>query len=282
MKNMKLSKKISFFYLWILALALLLWILWGGDQDLKLNSDTVMISPNFSFWFGTDSLGRDYVYRLLAGGVLTLKLTLLSTTSALFIALMIGFLSGWFEGWMPRTLFRLMDFIQSVPSLALAAVLFLFLQNSFQNQSAESISYWSLFLSLVMTQWVGPARWLRAEIIQIRYEPFIEASRSLGASSYQALKFHLVPALKPSLFLLFGLELPKHIFFESFLSFIGFGFQPPLSSWGSLVQEGWKYLSTAPHLTFIPLFFVISFSWSINNAFGVGGRIEAQDFKTFN
>lgn len=218
---------------------------------------------------GTDSLGRDYMYKISQGGLLTLTLTLLTTITAICLGTIIGFVSGWSKSWPGILLFRLMDFIQTVPSLVLAAVIYFCSQYFLADLNSDLASWVSMWVCLVLTQWIGPSRLIRNEVMKIKSETYIEASLSMGATKTQIFRTHVWPALMKTLILLFGLELPKHIFFESFLSYIGFGFQPPLASWGTLIQEGWKHLATSSYLTFIPLFLVISFVWAVNNVFSL-------------
>ncbi len=252
-------------YLSALVILMLYYVLHSAEASI--DSSEILSVPSAKFWLGTDSLGRDYLLRVAQGGLLTLGLTTMSTLFAIFLGVGLGFLSGWSRRWISEAILRLMDFIQTVPSLVLAALIFFVSKSYLTTVSSEMSSWISLFACLVLTQWISPARLIRHEVMKIRSEPYIEASFSIGATSLQIFKSHLLPALLKTIILLFGLELPKHIFFESFLSFIGFGFQPPLSSWGGLIQEGWKHLSSSAYLTFIPLFFVITFVWAMNNVF---------------
>lgn len=240
---------------------------WQIYNDLR--SDQLLLTPSSLHWMGTDSLGRDLWSRLIVGGWISLVLTLVSAIGALIFGLLVGSLLGWSESSLDRWGLSLINIFQSIPSFIFASVLCLSFQNTFRNFDPVANSIIALVLALIFTHWVSTARLVRAEVKRMKAESFILATISLGANQVQILKAHLWLYLKKKLALLFGFIFPSVLFYESFLSFIGFGLQAPLTSWGLLIQEGWRHLGAYPHLIFIPMFFVVSTVWAVNTVFEV-------------
>lgn len=262
-------KKLAGFYFFLLLLFLAL-----GAKDAflfynELHSDQVLLSPGRLFWMGTDSLGRDLWSRLIVGGMISLVLSFVATLGALCFGVVIGTALGSSSSAVDRWGLNLINIFQAIPSFVFASVLCLLLQNTLRSLDPVANSAVALILCLILTHWVGTARLVRTQVKRLRSEGFITASISLGASPWQIWKMHLWLYLKRRLFLLFGFLFPSILFYESFLSFVGFGLQAPLTSWGLLIQEGWRNLGSYPHLTFIPMFFVVSTVWAVNAVFEV-------------
>ncbi len=262
-------KKLAWFYFAVLFLFLAVGAGKAFSFYNELHSDQVLLSPGQFFWMGTDSLGRDLWSRLIVGGSISIALTVIATVGALLMGVTIGTLLGSSSNKVDRWGLSLVNIFQSIPSFIFASVLCLGLQNAFRTLDPVPNSVLSLILCLVCTHWVGTARLVRAEVKRMRAEGFVMASISLGASPVQIWKAHLWLYIKRKLFLLFGFLFPSVLFYESFLSFVGFGLQAPLTSWGLLIQEGWRNLGAYPHLTFIPMFFVVSTVWAVNTVFEV-------------
>lgn len=257
-------KKLAQMYFCFIVLFLILGSIKAFQIYDVLNSDFIFQKPNSNFWMGTDSLGRDLWSRLIVGGVVSLVITFIASLGALVVGVLCGAVAGWSENSIDRWFLRLINVYQTIPSFVVASVLFLSFQNIFQNLKPIVSSTLSLKLCLIFTHWVSSARLIRAEIKRMKSENFVLASVSLGASQMQILKAHLWLYLRHKLRLLLGFIFPSVLFYESFLSFVGFGIQAPLTSWGLLIQEGWRNMGSYPHLIFIPMFFVVTFVWSIN------------------
>ncbi len=232
-----------------------------------LNSDKILQKPNSSFWFGTDSLGRDLFSRMIIGGLVSLVISFVAALGALLLALLVGVALGWNDQSLDRWGVRIMNVYHSIPSFIIASVLCLGFQNTFSGLPSSWVPFLSLLLSLIFTHWLSSARLIRTEIKRMKTESYIMASQSLGASELQIIKMHLALYLKKKMALLFSFIFPSVLFYESFLSFIGFGIQAPLTSWGLLIQEGWRNMGITPHLIFIPMFFVVMTVWSVNVIF---------------
>lgn len=259
-------RKLAKYYLFFIIIFLFV----GSFHSLRifseLHSDHLLQSPSQLFWMGTDSLGRDLWSRLIIGGIVSLSLSLISTLGALLLGVLLGSVMGFSDKYFDRWGLQLVNIYQSIPSFVIASVLCLSFQNTFRGFSPLTNSIGSLILCLIFTHWISSARLIRAEIKRMKSENFILASVSMGSSQFQILKTHLWLYLRQNLGLLFGFIFPSVLFYESFLSFVGFGIQAPLTSWGLLIQEGWRHLASYPHLMFIPIFFVVTTVWAVNAA----------------
>ncbi|MBX3040151.1 MAG: ABC transporter permease [Bdellovibrionaceae bacterium] len=226
--------------------------------------DQILLTPSWSHWFGTDSLGRDLFARLLAGAKISLGVGLIGS----FLTFMIGFLwgavTGWCGGWMDRVGMRITDLLLAVPSFALVAVLVFAVNSWLPLEDGVWKSFWGLALGIALTRWMNVARVTRSLIIASKPLPYVEASRALGVGDARILWNHIRPNITGPLLVLFGLQIPSNILYESFMSFIGIGVMAPQTSWGLLVQEGWRSLSAYPHTILGPSLVLFLTVWSLH------------------
>lgn len=230
-------------------------------QDIK----NILQMPSWSHPFGTDSLGRDLLLRLFAGTKISVFVGLSAAALSLLIGSLYGWISGWSGGWTDRVLMRLTDIFLAVPNFIFVAVFTLAFQQSVSDGGGLASTIIALVLGIGLSHWMISARVTRAMIRQARTFPYIEAARALGASERRIFFQHLLPQLRGTLWTLFGLQVPASILYESFMSFVGLGVQPPNTSWGALVQEGWGALSTHPHLILFPTLILFLTVWSLQS-----------------
>jgi ABC-type dipeptide/oligopeptide/nickel transport system permease subunit len=227
---------------------------WLSPISIEQNSDKVLQVPSFEYLMGTDSLGRSYASRLIVG----IRSSILIVSLASFISLIIGLIVAQklssLDSWWREFLSRAVDILQGVPSLLLVLLFMAVL---------DSHSAFVLALLMGIFNWPSLARIFEAEFMRIKAEPFIEASRSLGASPWQIFYTHGWPAMQSTLLLSLLVHIPGQILFESSLSFLGFGVQPPQTSLGSLISEAWPHLSTTPHLLLFPGILLFGFALSV-------------------
>lgn len=217
-------------------------------QDL----DRVLLGPNSINWMGTDSLGRDLFSRILYGARVSLLVGLFTSLIALLIGFTIGAFSGYWGGKVDKLIMRLFDIVQSVPTLVLMILMTVFWSRFQVFEYSNSQSIFEVVMSLSLISWVGVARMVRAQVIEIKAQPYIDAAVAMGVSSFGVVVKHILPNILSSLIVLLTFQVPSNIMLESFLSFIGLGLQPPYSSWGVLANEGWRSLRSAPHLIMFP------------------------------
>lgn len=217
------------------------------------NSDAtdVLQSPTLQHFFGTDSLGRDLLWRVLEGARISLFLGVATTFLSFALGIFYAGVAFASKGWWDTLMMRVAEILMALPSVVYIAVWVLFFSSIWIERSLAS-QMLVLTLSLSLSSWMWVARQTRTWIEAQSQRSYVEAARALGGSEFRVLIKHIIPNISGSLFVFIGLQIPQHLLFESFLSFVGLGIQPPTASWGVLIQEGWKTLSVYPHLILVP------------------------------
>jgi oligopeptide transport system permease protein len=207
--------------------------------------------PGSDRLFGTDHLGRDLFSRILWGGRLSLALGVGTALASLLIGSVTGAVAGWLGGWVDRVIMRIVDFIYIFPAVLQAVLLMMILGRGF----------WGIFIALVLSTWTFQARLIRSLVLQIREFPHVESARALGIPPFRIILRHVLPVMTGPVIAALTIQIPSNIMAESFLSFLGLGFQPPHSSWGTLANEGFRAIKSYPHLILFPglvLFFTMA------------------------
>ena len=211
-------------------------------------------SPCWQHFFGTDALGRDMFSRILYGGRASMLLTLISSVLALILGVGVGLLCGFYGGKLDMFFTVLSNIFQGIPGIcfmiALAGIL--------------GPSIYSLVLALVVTSWAGFSRIVRAEVLQLMGEPFIEGLRCLGCSDLRIIVRHLLPNIANKLLVLVTIRLGRGILAIAGLSFLGLGVQPPTPDWSVMINDAIMYYRSSPHLIIIPGLFVFLPIYSLN------------------
>ncbi len=204
------------------------------------------LAPCKEFWFGTDELGRDLFTRIWWGA----RISLFVGIAASFIDLVIGVLYGSFAamlgGKVEECMMRMADILYSIPYLLVVILLMVVI--------GPGLS--TMLIALTFTGWIGMARIIRGQILQLSQLDFIKAARALGASRMRILMFHLIPNCMGSILVTVTLTIPSAIFAEAFLSFLGLGVQAPIASWGTMASEGLSALCYYPWRLFFPASFI--------------------------
>ena len=232
----------SFIFLLILALLAILAPLVTPYTYYEQSATQALQGPSSLHWMGTDTLGRDLFSRILFGARISLALGICTSVLALFFGLLVGCLSGFKGGWIDTLLMRLVDLFYIFPAPLMAILFTLILGREF----------FGICAALTLTSWMTQARLVRAQVLQAREQSYVEAARALGVSPFRILTRHILPNIAGPLIASLTLQIPTNMMHESFLSFIGLGLQPPLSSWGTLAQEGFRAMQSYPHLTLFP------------------------------
>lgn len=189
--------------------------------------------PSGAHWFGTDHLGRDLFSRMVHGASVAMVAAISSIALALSIGTALGILAGYLPPRSERFVLIVFDVISSFPSVVLAlAVVAVF---------GPSLTIVVFIVAVTLVPHFG--RVARSQVLTLRSAPFLEAERILGASWPRMVFHHVLPNILGPLVILASMDIPVVITIEAGLSFLGLGVRPPLASWGTLIQDGYQYLS---------------------------------------
>ena len=245
---------LSAWYLVFLLVAILAWPVLlkisGGDFAKLHNPDNLsyvqFASPTAQHWFGTDLHGRDVFSRTLFGAQISLLVGIFGAGVSLVIGVLWGAIAGYAGGRVDSALMRIVDVLYSLPTIIFVIVLITTLgelmkqshlvENSPALESGLRVTL--LFVGLGAVSWLTMARIVRGQVLSLRTRAFVEASRALGAKPHWILARHIIPNIFGVVITYLALTMPAIILYESFLSYLGLGVQPPMASWGTLIAEG--------------------------------------------
>lgn len=223
-----------------------------NDVDLLAR----LSGPSLSHPLGTDELGRDVLLRLLAGGRVSLVIGIAAALAAAVLGTAIGLFAGYLGGWIDRILMRGTDAMIALPLLPLLIVLAALDLNKLGLPArliqSDEITLVRIVVLAVLVGWTTAARLVRGATLVTRNRDFVRAARSLGAGVPHILWQHILPNVLGPLIVATTLSIGDVILFESVLSFLGLGVQPPLSSWGSMLSNAQELITTAPLLAVYP------------------------------
>jgi len=200
------------------------------------------LPPNFQFWFGTDTNGRDQFSRLLYGAQTSLLIGILANGLAVAVGTALGLIAGYLRGFAGAAIMRLTDLMMAFPPLLLAIALAAILKPGLN----------IVILVIALVNWVQIARVIYTETVSLSEREYIEAARALGAGNGRILLRHLLPHLIPTVIVYATLGIATTVLLEAMLSFLGRGVQPPTPAWGMMIFESQSYFLNAPWLVFIP------------------------------
>jgi peptide/nickel transport system permease protein/oligopeptide transport system permease protein len=214
-------------------------------QPEKLSEDQFQ-PPSFKHWFGTDVHGRDLLSRVLSGAQVSLLVGVVGAGVSLVIGVLWGAIAGYLGGRLDSLMMRFVDILYSLPSIIFVIVLITTLEEFWKkwlvNLGSPATGKFArllfLFVGLGAVSWLTMARIVRGQVLSLRQRPFVDASRALGAGAFRILGQHIIPNTLGVVIVYLTLTVPAIILYESFLSYLGLGIQPPMASWGSLIAEG--------------------------------------------
>ena len=233
-------------------------------QDLNLGASP----PSADHLLGTDVLGRDLLSRILYGARISLLVGFVATGVALVIGVSWGIIAGYAGGKIDSIMMRIVDVLYGLPFIIFIILLMVIFGRNL----------WLLFGAIGAVEWLTMARIVRGQVIGLKNQEFVMAAKAMGVSNLAMFRRHLLPNILGPIAVYATLTIPQVMLLEGFLSFLGLGIQPPMSSWGTLIKDGvesmeeYSWLLIYPGLTFTITLFALNF-------FGDGLR-DALDPKT--
>jgi peptide/nickel transport system permease protein len=210
----------------------------GPNQQFRqtgLTPDNFPVGPNGTFWLGADQNGRDVFIRTLYGARISLLVGVTATAAALVVGTFVGLVAGFFGGRTDTVLSRIIDIFLSFPFLVVALTLVVLNKDA---SGQPKISPVLVIIGIIaLFGWTYFARLVRGQVLSLREREFVEAARSLGASSWRIMAVDVLPNLVAPVTVYATLQIPVNVILEATLSFLGVGVQAPTASWGSMLED---------------------------------------------
>lgn len=198
--------------------------------------------PSRQHLMGTDPFGRDVLARIMYGARISLAVAVVVNLVALLIGIPLGAASGWFGGVIDYGLSRIVDVMSTFPTLLFAILLMSILGSGLVN----------VFIAMSVTAWIATARLMRGQVLSLREQDYTLAARSIGATDWRILWRHMIPNALTPIIVTVTLGIPAAIIAEAGLSFLGVGVNPPMPSWGKMLNEYVPYMQTYGYLSIFP------------------------------
>ncbi|MDB2319034.1 MAG: ABC transporter permease [Proteobacteria bacterium] len=220
-------------------------------QNLELGAQP----PSGNFLLGTDTLGRDLFSRILYGARVSLLVGFVATGVALVIGVSWGIIAGYFGGRVDSVMMRIVDVLYGLPFIIFIILLMVIFGRNI----------WLLFGAIGAVEWLTMARIVRGQVLTVKNQEYVLAAQAMGVSNIQMFRKHIFPNILGPIAVYATLTIPQVMLLEAFLSFLGLGIQPPMSSWGTLIRYGvesmeeYSWLLIYPGLTFTITLFALNF-----------------------
>jgi oligopeptide transport system permease protein len=244
----------------IVVLALLVIVAIVGPSIIPFNYEdpdwnAFRSPPDFAagHYFGTDGNGRDLLARTLYGTRVSLTVAIVATFVSVFIGVLYGAVSGYFGGRLDAIMMRFVDIMYALPYILFVILLMVIFGRN----------VYLLFAAIGALEWLTMARIVRGQTLSLKHREFIEAARASGQRSFKIILKHIVPNLVGPVVIYAALTVPEIIATESFLSYLGFGVQEPLTSLGTLIADGAAGMETTPWMLFFPAGFLVALLMSL-------------------
>ena len=228
-----------------------------NEQNIAITNQ----GPTLEHIFGLDDLGRDIFARIWMGGRVSLSIGVVGALVSLVVGTLYGGISGFCGGIVDDIMMRILEILVGIPYMVVVIIVSVFLGKGMT----------SLMIALCLTSWTGLARLVRGEIIELKESEYVMAARALGTPSFKIITKHLIPNTLSVIIINTTFAIPSFIFSEAFLSFLGMGIQPPLTSWGAMAALGQQQMTYYPHELIFPAL-AISVTMLAFNLLGDGLR----------
>ena len=240
----------------ILLIVLAIFAPWIAPHSYSYqNLDLGAQPPSSDFLLGTDTLGRDLFSRILYGARVSLLVGFVATGVALVIGVSWGIVAGYFGGRIDSVMMRIVDVLYGLPFIIFIILLMVIFGRNI----------WLLFAAIGAVEWLTMARIVRGQVLSIKNQEYVLAAQAMGVTNMQMFRKHIFPNILGPIAVYATLTIPQVMLLEAFLSFLGLGIQPPMSSWGTLIRYGvesmeeYSWLLIYPGLTFTITLFALNF-----------------------
>ena len=220
----------------------------------EIHVEDAFVGPCAKYWFGTDSLGRNYFARIANGGKISLIIGVLAMLTSVTIGVVVGTISGYVGGLIDNICMRFVDILSSIPWMVLVTVVSLFLKRGL----------FSIIFVIGFFTWMGTARIIRNETKSCKERLYVKYASYLGEPCYKVIVKHVIPTISPVIITSATGMISDAILIESSLSFLGIGIQQPLASWGSLLNDAQSYFEKAWYMGIIPGVLIVLTIYSFN------------------
>ncbi len=227
------------------------------EQNIEFTNQ----GPTLQHIFGLDDLGRDIFARIWIGGRVSLTIGVVGALVSLLIGVLYGGISGYMGGLVDDIMMRILEILSGIPYMVMVIIVTVFLGKGMS----------SLLLALCITSWTGLARLVRGQVLELKESEYVMAAKALGTPTLKIVTRHLIPNTMSIIIVQTTFSIPSFIFSEAFLSFIGMGIQPPLTSWGAMASLGQQQMAYYPHELIFPAL-AISVTMLAFNLLGDGLR----------
>ena len=227
------------------------------DGDIRQHQELIRTQQivERTFWLGTDIYGRDLLSRLILGIRISLSVGVMAVFISLFIGITLGALAGYYGGRVDAAISWLMNVVWSLPALLLVIAI------SF----ALGKGFWQIFIAVGLSMWVEVARLVRGQIIALKQVEYVEAAKALGFTDGRIIMKHILPNLAGPILVVASSNFASAILLEAGLSFLGFGAQPPMPTWGGMIKEHYGYIIIdAAYLAILPGLAIMLMVYSFN------------------
>lgn len=212
---------------------------YGIDDQNLANS---LVKPNSEFWFGTDNFGRDIYSRIIHGSRISLRVGFVAVSISMILGGALGAIAGFFGGRLDNIIMRTMDILLAIPSILLAISIV----------SALGPGLINVMIAVGISSIPSYSRIVRASVITLKDQEFVEAARAVGTSNLRIITKHIIPNSLAPIIVQATLGVAGAILSAAGLSFIGLGIQPPTPEWGSMLSAGRQFIRDYPHISMYP------------------------------
>ncbi len=250
-KRLRKNKLAIFGAIWIIFMILValtadLWVPQTLGSPTEADSTTMAqmsrLAPSAEHPFGTDTLGRDVLCRVIYGARISLAVGVLATAISTLIGLVMGALAAYYGGIWDTIIMRLADIFLAFPYTLFVIAMLAVIGSGIQN----------VFIAIGILGWPSIARVFRSAILSVKENDYVDAARAMGASDFRIIARHIFPNSVASIVVYATMNIGGAILTESALSYLGMGVVPPDPSWGIMIQDGQTYLATQPWLMLMP------------------------------